>query len=119
MFRNLSWNKFYLIRRFAPSRMANYETWTREDLIARLNQLEPGTPKPKSKAPEKIPNKPFDFSSHPTRKIAVKFCYSGWEYNGLAFQDLPTPLPTVEGVLFDAFAKTRLVDPYSRIHLEA
>ncbi|KAJ6614669.1 pseudouridine synthase, partial [Mycena sp. CBHHK59/15] len=55
--------------------------------------------------------KAFDFSSYPLRKIALKFCYSGWAYNGLAIQADATPLPTVEGVLFDALAKARLIDP--------
>lgn len=57
------------------------------------------------------PAKSFDFSKHPRRKIALKFCYSGWEYGGLAFQTVPTPLPTVENVLFDVLAKTRLIYP--------
>jgi len=65
------------------------------------------TPPPPSKAPEK----PFDFSKHSRRKIALKFCYSGWEYGGLSFQPGPMPLPTVENVLFDVLAKTRLIDP--------
>ncbi|EGO20196.1 hypothetical protein SERLADRAFT_363593 [Serpula lacrymans var. lacrymans S7.9] len=98
-----------------------YQSWTKEQLIARLNELESypqasaSTKKTTSStkittvtSPQK---KTFDFTSHPRRKIAVKFCYSGWEYNGLAFQNGPTPLPTVEEVLFNAFAKTRLVDP--------
>jgi hypothetical protein len=55
--------------------------------------------------------KTFDFSKHPRRKIALKFCYSGWEYSGLAHQIGPTPLPTVENVLFDAMVKAHLVDP--------
>ena len=55
--------------------------------------------------------KTFDFSKSSRRKIALKFCYSGWEYSGLAFQLGPTPLPTVENVLFDAMAKAHLVDP--------
>ncbi|KAF8968732.1 pseudouridine synthase [Flammula alnicola] len=76
-----------------------YAGWTRERLIERLMQLE-------ANAQEK----PFDFSKHPRRKIALKFCYSGWEYGGLAFQLGPTPLPTVENVLFDTLAKSRLVD---------
>ncbi|KAG8731700.1 hypothetical protein FRC11_002846 [Ceratobasidium sp. 423] len=54
---------------------------------------------------------PFPFSQHPTRKIALKFSYAGWLYNGLAAQSQPTPLPTVEQVLFDALVSTRLVDP--------
>ena len=54
--------------------------------------------------------KPFDFSLHPRRKIALRFTYAGWEYGGLAYQTCPTPLPTVEGVLFDALVQTKLVD---------
>ena len=54
----------------------------------------------------KTPN----FNAFPVRKIALKFCYSGSEYSGLAYQEGPTPLPTVEGVLFNAMAQTFLVD---------
>ncbi|KIM41956.1 hypothetical protein M413DRAFT_27494 [Hebeloma cylindrosporum] len=106
-----------------------YAGWTRERLIERLMELEgtttsppqssmdipnaPAAPSPiiAPSAPSKAPEKPFDFSKHSPRKIALKFCYSGWEYGGLAFQLGPTPLPTVENVLFDVLAKTRLVDP--------
>ena len=64
------------------------------------------------KAKEKVlpEPKPFDFSLHPRRKIALRFTYAGWEYGGLAYQAGPTPLPTVEGVLFDALVQTRLID---------
>ncbi|KXN82383.1 tRNA pseudouridine(38/39) synthase [Leucoagaricus sp. SymC.cos] len=61
--------------------------------------------------PPKSSTKEFNFSNHPKRKIALKFCYSGWEYGGLAFQNITGDLPTVEGVLFDALAKARLIDP--------
>ncbi|KAJ7875347.1 pseudouridine synthase [Mycena olivaceomarginata] len=79
----------------------SYENWSKEDLIARLTLLEA----------EKEPSNTFDFSSHPRRKIALKFCYSGWAYNGLAIQADTTPLPTVEGVIFEALGKARLIDP--------
>ncbi|KAA1466806.1 tRNA pseudouridine synthase [Dentipellis sp. KUC8613] len=62
-------------------------------------------PAPRPKSP-----KAFHFASYPTLKIALKFCYAGASYNGLAYQYTPTPLPTVEGALFDVLAKTRLVD---------
>ncbi|KAG1744402.1 pseudouridine synthase [Suillus lakei] len=42
--------------------------------------------------------KPFHFSSHPKRKIAIKLCDLGWEYNRLA------------DMLFKAFVKAQLVD---------
>ena len=135
----------------------NYETWSREELIARLKELTrpspsgplasiptqaqssslppsapqpqspspptskpvpkpPPKPKPtKKKAQTKRPAREFDFSAYPTRKIALKFSYAGAGYGGLAYQaedgPTPLPLPTVEGVLFAALAKARLVDP--------
>ncbi|PPQ65028.1 hypothetical protein CVT24_008176 [Panaeolus cyanescens] len=103
-----------------------YAGWTREQLIERLTLLEKqahgtdtksvstaiSTPIPKEVVPfKRYPDKEFDFSRYAKRKIALKFCYSGWEYGGLAFQLGPTPLPTVENVLFDAMVKAKLVDP--------
>ncbi|EIM23567.1 pseudouridine synthase [Wallemia mellicola CBS 633.66] len=52
----------------------------------------------------------FVFNAYSQRKIAIKFSYAGWAYNGLAAQGTPTPLPTVEQTLWDALAKGRLVD---------
>ncbi|KAI9459230.1 pseudouridine synthase [Lactarius psammicola] len=117
----------------------DYEAWTREELIARLKELT-GSPNTLqistststspsqllalplvSSSPSLTPSSPlpegsklkreFDFSAYPTRKIALKFSYAGVGYGGLAWQAVPTPLPTVEGVLFAALAKARLVDP--------
>ncbi|TDL26981.1 tRNA pseudouridine synthase [Rickenella mellea] len=98
----------------------SYENWSREDLIKRLTRLDSqlaatGTVNASKKAAkprrDTTGDRPFDFKSYPRRKIALKFCYSGWEYNGLVFQDHPTPLCTVESVLFDALATLRLIDP--------
>jgi tRNA pseudouridine38/39 synthase len=95
--------------RFPMAHPSSYDNWTREELIARLRELDrrktPRVPRKEQSA------KPFDFSIHPQRKIALKFSYSGSEYGGLAFQNGPTPLPTVEEVLFNAMARTWLVDP--------
>ncbi|KAF8556764.1 tRNA pseudouridine synthase [Imleria badia] len=88
----------------------NYETWSKQDLIARLTELELRVKRAKRGVSPGAGGRPFHFKDHTVRKIAVKFCYSGWEYNGLAYQIDPTPLPTVEEVLFQAFAKARLVD---------
>ncbi|KAL0070134.1 pseudouridine synthase deg1 [Marasmius tenuissimus] len=100
--------------------MSSYENWSKEDLISRIKQLESQgsvaqsqkiSQRQASPSRTQPQHRSFHFASHPRRKIALKFCYSGWEYNGLAFQTGPTPLPTVEGVLFDALAQARLIDP--------
>ncbi|KEP46904.1 tRNA pseudouridine synthase [Rhizoctonia solani 123E] len=85
------------------------EDLSKEQLIARIYELERQIP-PESRRPHTVHN-PFPFAQHPTRKIALKFSYAGWLYNGLAAQSQPTPLATVEQVLFDALVNTRLVDP--------
>jgi tRNA pseudouridine38/39 synthase len=106
-----------LIRSMKPSAANNhsYEHWTKEELIARLVDLDDrvriNNHNAKEPSSEIAPQKEFNFSAHRVRKIALKFCYSGWEYNGLTFQKGPTPLPTVEEVLFQAMANLRLVDP--------
>ncbi|KAJ3557838.1 hypothetical protein NP233_g11643 [Leucocoprinus birnbaumii] len=108
----------------------DYTKLTREQLIERLIVLEGPKPVAAGTVPTLLPSssdanvpdirssktsaksKEFDFSNHPKRKIALKFCYSGWEYGGLAFQSgHVTQLPPVENVLFDAMVKARLVDP--------
>jgi len=94
--------------------MSEYADWTKEQLLARIATLEAqqrtpvGLPEP-SRVKEKC-EKSFDLRNYAHHKIALKFCYHGWEYNGLAFQGTQTPLPTVEGVLFDALCRTRLID---------
>ena len=84
--------------------------------VTRIPVSGPSPPRQSAKTKAKVKEKdlseqkPFDFSLHPRRKIALRFTYAGWEYGGLAYQAGPTPLPTVEGVLFDALVQTRLID---------
>ncbi|KAG6845143.1 hypothetical protein H0H87_000380 [Tephrocybe sp. NHM501043] len=97
----------------SPSSPSIYDGWTREELIARLTDIdhERARPKQRPPSPKFRHNKVFQFSRHSRRKIALKFSYAGWEYGGLAFQQMRATLPTVEGVLFDALVKARLIDP--------
>jgi tRNA pseudouridine38/39 synthase len=101
--------------------MSIYESLSREELIARLTELEGANSNAQSPTKKQLAGpsrerkpkkeaKEFNFSAFPRRKIALKFCYHGWEYNGLAVQGEPTPLPTVEEVLFDALCESRLVE---------
>ncbi|RDX43651.1 tRNA pseudouridine synthase [Lentinus brumalis] len=99
---------YRLLRPYARfTRMEPYKNWSREELIARLQHLDPHHDRPR---PATTPQgKPFDFNAYPKRKIALKFTYNGIHYGGMEFQRDPA-LPTVEGVLFDALVHTRLVD---------
>ncbi|KAL1753779.1 pseudouridine synthase [Schizophyllum commune] len=91
---------------------ADYDNWTKEELINRLVQLEShGSSKPSAKGKGRAQDESIDWANVPRRKIALKFCYGGWDYGGLAIQKDRTPLPTVEGKLFGALVRARLVDP--------
>lgn len=94
----------------SPVSPLTYDGWTREELITRLIELD-ARPKRRPPSPKPRIKRIFQFNAYARRKIALKFCYSGWEYGGLAFQNQKTTLPTVEGVLFDALVKARLIDP--------
>lgn len=52
--------------------------------------------------------KQFDFSKVHTRRIAIRFAYLGWNYNGLAVQ-VNDVVPTVEGAILSAMQRTRLI----------
>ncbi|KAH9922194.1 pseudouridine synthase [Fomitopsis serialis] len=119
----LSWLKWQWLDLIASQRFFNvttmahsaaaFEGWSREDLISRIVELEQiKTIKPREPLyNEKSNDKTFDPSAYPRRKIALKFTYHGAHYSGLEHQGLPTRLPTVEGVLFDALVRCHLVDP--------
>ncbi|KAI0695287.1 tRNA pseudouridine synthase [Cerioporus squamosus] len=99
---------YRLLRPYARfTRMEPYKNWSREELIARLQHLDPHHDRPRP--PTQAQGKPFDFNAYPKRKIALKFTYNGIHYGGMEYQRDPA-LPTVEGVLFDALVHTRLVD---------
>ncbi|PJF19695.1 tRNA pseudouridine synthase [Paramicrosporidium saccamoebae] len=92
----------------------DYSKWTHEQLIQRIYSLE-GKSVKKSK-----PQRPLDFSQYPTKRIALKIAYFGWEYNGFASQMSYKPdgaestrnptVVTVEDLLFAALMRTRLIE---------
>lgn len=97
-----------------------YGDWSRTQLLRRIAQLEgsaatagtatPPLEQPASESKVKKP-RPFDVSAQPCRKIALRFCYDGGNYSGLAAQTAqPTPLPTVEETIWEALCTARLVD---------
>lgn len=100
----------------------NFAQWTREQLIARVNDLEhrleanglalspnaASSPPPKPKKPPRS----FDPSKYSTRLIALKFAYLGQNYNGFEHHaNNDTPLPTIEEELWKAMVKTKLIFP--------
>lgn len=120
--------------------MNKYAKFTREELISKLESLEAGpssstilksseppssptssrshnlkaTSNSKLKLkPPKAPKtpKPFHFSAHPTRHIALLLTYHGWPYSGLAIQSENNgAINTVEGELLKALEKTKLIE---------
>ncbi|XP_024242770.1 tRNA pseudouridine(38/39) synthase isoform X2 [Oncorhynchus tshawytscha] len=52
-------------------------------------------------------DRPFDFSAHPRRHVALRLAYLGWAYQGFAVQENTDS--TVEARLFEALLKTRLI----------
>ncbi|XP_075420231.1 tRNA pseudouridine(38/39) synthase [Tenrec ecaudatus] len=50
----------------------------------------------------------FDFSAHSQRHVALRIAYLGWGYQGFASQENTSN--TIEEKLFEALAKTRLVE---------
>lgn len=104
--------------------LVNYNNWSKEDLIKKIQKLE-GVPdekvnvvsveKPKDvngvveETKKKKQKKEFDFLKYNKRYVAIKFAYLGWNYNGLAYQQEPTPLPTVEEMILQAMHKSKLI----------
>ncbi|XP_065806126.1 tRNA pseudouridine(38/39) synthase [Labrus bergylta] len=56
--------------------------------------------------------RPFDFSAHPRRHVALRLAYLGWSYQGFAVQENTDN--TVEARLFEALLKTRLIQDRQR-----
>lgn len=114
---------YSLLQRKNMAKVQHYDKCSKDDLISRIIELEGSLKETRTKLkaaqgksaflipPPKGDQKAFNFAAHPTRKIALKFTYDGSFYNGLEFQRDPTPLPTVEEVLWGALVHTRLVDP--------
>uniref|UniRef100_A0A3P8T769 Pseudouridylate synthase 3 n=1 Tax=Amphiprion percula TaxID=161767 RepID=A0A3P8T769_AMPPE len=55
-------------------------------------------------------DRPFDFSAHPHRHVALRLAYLGWAYQGFAVQENTDN--TVEARLFEALLKTRLIQDW-------
>lgn len=61
----------------------------------------------RSKQKKRGAERPFDFSAHPRRHVALRLAYLGWQYQGFAVQENTDN--TVEARLFEALLKTKLI----------
>ncbi|KAJ3394172.1 tRNA pseudouridine synthase 3 [Entophlyctis sp. JEL0112] len=115
-----------------------FSNWSREELIAHIKHLQTYQPQQQQKGqpPRLVPAtadddrderkpsgptkqkkskqpRPFDFSAHACRPIALKVAYLGWDYHGLAAQDetqtVAHGVRTIEGELFRALHTARLI----------
>lgn len=63
---------------------------------------------PPKKRKKEHKQRPFDFSKYGRRKIAFKFLYLGWDYQGFAAQE--NTKKTIEEELFVALIKSKLME---------
>lgn len=111
-------------RRMAASAEVDYSKWSKKELLSRIFELEGRTPALSAvsetqpaidsssvvaSVSKKKKGKPFDFSKYQKRKVALRFAYLGWNYQGLALQAEGTELPTVEGKIMEALHKVKLI----------
>ncbi|XP_061611610.1 tRNA pseudouridine(38/39) synthase [Phyllopteryx taeniolatus] len=61
----------------------------------------------RKKGKKKGKERPFDFTAHPRRHVALRLAYLGWAYQGFAVQENTDN--TVEARLFETLLKTRLI----------
>lgn len=93
----------------------DYTDWSKEQLLRRIYELE-SAEKVETKndlisidRPVSSKGKGFDYTKYTKRKIALKFAYLGWNYQGLAIQGESTELPTVEEKIMEALYKVKLI----------
>lgn len=94
------------------------DKWSKEELIARVLQLEAHNVQLKniisknfsqssSESDAKENNRKVDFSKYHYRRILLRILYFGWDYNGLAVQE--DSKQTIEHHLFHALTKSCLI----------
>ncbi|KAI5970289.1 DEG1 [Candida margitis] len=99
----------------------DYSSWSKEDLIAKITDLEQSSKTQPATATTEVKQKSkkqkqFDWSKHNLRFVALRFAYLGWNYNGLAYQFEPTPLPTVEETILKTLSKIKLIpEPIDKV----
>jgi len=96
--------------RCGRKRMNDFENWSREKLVERLKYLEARLGEKAVDGSRLETGRPFDFSKHTFKRMAFKFAYVGWPFNGLVLQEQPTPMPTVESKIFQALHTTKLIE---------
>ncbi|CDK27982.1 unnamed protein product [Kuraishia capsulata CBS 1993] len=96
-----------------PSKVPDYTNWTKKQLLKKILELE-GREDEIEETPLQVVRPPkesteLDFSKYHSRKIALRFSYLGWNYQGLAVQREATTLPTVEFEILKALHRTKMI----------
>ncbi|ROV97776.1 hypothetical protein VMCG_07404 [Cytospora schulzeri] len=89
--------------------MADYNKWTKDDLIARVKELE-NEAKSKTFNAGSSPGGGMDPNKFATRFVALKLAYLGKRYNGFEYQ-CSGLLSTIEEELWKALVKACLIFP--------
>jgi tRNA pseudouridine38/39 synthase len=102
-----NWTKKQLIEK-----LLFYESKLEENTLNSTNSQISSTKKTDKKNKKSTSAKPFDWSKYSKRHIALKIAYLGWNYSGFASQENEDDFPTIEGHVFRALLKAKLIsDP--------
>lgn len=90
------------------SNAAYLQTLSKDQLVQRILHLQAQLPNQKQSRRQKSP-RPMDWSKYGARRIALKFCYFGWDYYGLTSASQEDLVETIESHLYRALIETRLI----------
>jgi hypothetical protein len=82
------------------------DSLSREQLIEKIHSLQP---KITHTSPQTRTQKPFLFDMYGSRRIAIRFAYKGQEYSGLTSASVSDSVRTVEGEIFNALIRSKLI----------
>lgn len=98
-------------------KLADLNSLSKEELVDRIRQLEfhvnqlknviAKNNEEKSGRAKHYKDRPFDWSKHSRRHVALRIAYLGWNYKGYVVQEDTNE--TIEHVLFDALVATKLI----------
>ncbi|ORX48921.1 pseudouridine synthase, partial [Piromyces finnis] len=99
--------------------LLDFESWEKKDLINYIKKhidIKTTTSNVNKTTNKSKGKREFDFTKCCYRYIALKIAYFGWNYQGFAAQAEECNVSTIEGHLFDALKKLKLIQDRKSCH---